>query len=163
MADFGQTDFGQPFWRPSLANPSLASVSVLVVWPTLAKTDFGQTDFGQTDFGLWCCVFCVVCGVFVCCVWVLVSRFHGVGFHVWVLVWSCSVLPGPPFPRTARPGTALPLDHPKFRAFFHSPAAKFVLFFSFRGSSRGILVVFEAPGRSNVHVWALWLSCETPV
>ena len=43
---------------------------------------------------------------------------------------------------------------PKFRAFFPSPAAKFVLFFPLWGSSRGILVVFEAPGRSNVHVWS---------
>ena len=102
------------FWRPSLAKPTVASVSVLVVWPTLAKT-----DFGQTDFDLWCCVLCVVCGVFVCvCVrGCLVSRFHGV---VWVLVsrfWSCSVPPGPPFPdRPSRgppfPGTALPEDRP---------------------------------------------------
>ena len=43
---------------------------------------------------------------------------------------------------------------PKFRVFFPSPAAKFVLFFPLWGSSRGILVVFEAPGRSNVHVWS---------
>ena len=43
---------------------------------------------------------------------------------------------------------------PKFRAFFPSPAAKFVLFFPLWGSSRGILVVFEAPGRSNVRVWS---------
>ena len=42
----------------------------------------------------------------------------------------------------------------KFRAFFPSPAAKFVLFFPLWGSARGILVVFEAPGRSNVHVWS---------
>ena len=40
---------------------------------------------------------------------------------------------------------------PKFsRFFFPAPAAKFVLFFPLWGSSRGILVVFEAPGRSNV-------------
>ena len=43
---------------------------------------------------------------------------------------------------------------PKFRAFFPSPATKFVLFFPLWGSSRGILVVFEVPGRSNVHVWS---------
>ena len=49
-----------------------------------------------------------------------------------------------------------------FALFFHSPAAKFVLFFPLWGSFRGILVVFEAPGRSNVHVWVLGLSCETP-
>ena len=41
-----------------------------------------------------------------------------------------------------------------FALFFPSPAAKFVLFFPLWGSSRGILVVFEAPGRSNVHVWS---------
>ena len=40
------------------------------------------------------------------------------------------------------------------RFFFPSPATKFVLFFPLWGSSRGILVVFEAPGRSNVHVWS---------
>ena len=41
-----------------------------------------------------------------------------------------------------------------FAFFFPCPAAKFVLFFPLWGSSRGILVVFEAPGRSNVHVWS---------
>ena len=42
---------------------------------------------------------------------------------------------------------------PKFRPFFFPcPASKFVLFFPLWGSARGILVVFEAPGRSNVHV-----------
>ena len=48
---------------------------------------------------------------------------------------------------------------PKFRAFF-SP---FSLFLSFSG---GLLVefwwCFGLPGPSNVHVWALGLSCETP-
>ena len=85
MADFGQNRL----WpKPTLANPTLAK-------PTLTC-------------GVVCGVF--VCGVFVClCVaWVLVSRFHGVGFHVWVLVWSCTVPPGPPFPRSTLPGTALP-------------------------------------------------------
>ena len=52
---------------------------------------------------------------------------------------------------------------PKFRAFFPSPAPIFTLFVSLWVSSRGILVVFEAPKPSNVSVWALGLSCETPV
>ena len=43
---------------------------------------------------------------------------------------------------------------PKNSRFFPSPAAKFVLFFPLWGSSRGFLVVFEAPGHSNVHVWS---------
>ena len=33
-------------------------------------------------------------------------------------------------------------------------AQNFALFFLLWGSSRGILVVFEVPGRSNVHVWS---------
>ena len=37
-----------------------------------------------------------------------------------------------------------------FAFFFPSPAGKFVLFFPLWGSSHGILVVFEAPERSNV-------------
>ena len=114
-------------------------------WPTLAKTDFGQTDVGQSDFsakptmakptlakpsltcGVGCgvfvclcvCVFvclcvCVLCGVGVrfTVSWCGVSRV-GVGFKV--LVWSCSVPPGPPFPGPPfprdrpSPGTALPV------------------------------------------------------
>ena len=41
---------------------------------------------------------------------------------------------------------------PKFRFFFPSPAPIFALFLSLWGSSRGNLVVFEAPGPLNVHV-----------
>ena len=48
------------------------------------------------------------------------------------------------------------------RFLFHLPLP-FSLFFPLSWvSSRGILVVFEAPGPSNVHVWALGLSCENP-
>ena len=43
---------------------------------------------------------------------------------------------------------------PKILLFFSLPPQKFVLFFPLWGSFRGILVVFEAPGRSNVHVWS---------
>ena len=42
---------------------------------------------------------------------------------------------------------------PKNSLFFPSPAS--IRSFSLSGgSSRGILVVFEAPGPSNVHVWS---------
>ena len=61
---------------------------------------------------------------------------------------------------------------PKFGALFCPSPTSISLFFSLSGvllvsffspgSSRGILLVFEAPGPSNVHVWALRLSCETP-
>ena len=91
-------------------------------WPTLAKPTLAKTDFGQNRL---CVVRCVVvwCVVCVCCVaWVLVSRFHGVGFHVWVLVSRFGLdrpSPGPPFP-----WTALLLDRPKFRSFFSLPRRK---------------------------------------
>ena len=100
---------------------------------------------------LCCCVLC--CVLCVCCVaWVLVSRFHGsgvsrvgVGFKVWF---------GPPFPGP-------PLDRPKFRSFFPSPAAKCVLFFPLWVSSRRILVVFEAPLWAS-HVELLGLAKPGP-
>ena len=39
--------------------------------------------------------------------------------------------------------------------FFATLPPSFSFFFSLSGGSfRGILVVFEAPGRSNVHVWS---------
>ena len=43
---------------------------------------------------------------------------------------------------------------PNISRFFPSPATIFALFVSLWGSSRGFLVVFEAPGPSNVHVWS---------
>ena len=64
---------------------------------------------------------------------------------------------GPPLRRTAPP-----LDRPKFRSLFSLSRRIFVLFLFWGESSRGSLVVFEAPGPSNVHVWALGLSCEAP-
>ena len=75
-----------------------------------------------------CVCVCFVC-LCVCCVtWVLVSGFHGVGNHVWVLVsrfwfghvqwpWTAPTA----FPRTVLPGTAQ-----NFTFFLCSPA-KFVL------------------------------------
>ena len=100
----------------------------------------------------------------VCVAWVLVSRFPCGSFKV--LVWSCSVppelpfpgpFPGPPFPWTPFSWTAQ-----NFALFFPLPPKN-----SFFSSLSGCLLVefwwcFEAPGPSNVHVWALGLSCETP-
>ena len=47
---------------------------------------------------------------------------------------------------------------PKISRFFFplSPAVFYSFLPSLGGLSRGILVVFEAPGRSNVHVWSSW-------
>ena len=51
---------------------------------------------------------------------------------------------------------------PKISSFFPSPATKFVLFFPLWASSRGILVVFEAPGPELCEFGVLWLSCASP-
>ena len=59
-------------------------------------------DFGQIKFDLWC----GVCVCVSCVAWVLVSRFHGVGFHVWVLVSSFGHVR---CPWTALPWTTLPV------------------------------------------------------
>ena len=68
----------------------------------------------------------------------------------------------PPPPPKPTPGGGAQ-NPEKFRAFFSSLSRHpFALFVSLWVSSRGILVVFEAPGPSNVHVWALGLSCDTP-
>ena len=49
----------------------------------------------------------------------------------------------------------------KIRAFFSSPRHKIRSFLPSLGSFRGIFVVFEASGRSNVHVWSsLVVVCE---
>ena len=63
-------------------------------------------------------------------------------------------LPRRPFRR--RPLRRRPLrpTAQNFALFFPSPATIFILSSSLWG--------FEAPGPSNVHVWALGLSCETP-
>ena len=49
-----------------------------------------------------------------------------------------------------------------FALFFPSPAAKFVLFFPLWGFSRGILVVFKAPGPEMCTFGVLGLSCASP-
>ena len=133
--------------KPTLAKPTLAK-------PTLAKPTSTCVCVCVCVFvclfvcvRVCSCVFvCVrVCScVFVCvclCVFVCVLvTFHGVGFHVWVLVsrfWfdvRCS---------RDRPSPG-PSKISLF--FFPSPAAKFVLFFPLWGSFRGTLVVFLKAG-----------------
>ena len=96
------------------------------------------------DVVLGCCL--LFAGAYWCLLVVLVGVFKIFG-----------PLPGPP-----SPGPALPLDHPKFRAFFPSPATKFVLFFPLWGSSRGILVLFLKAGALKCALGVLWLSCASP-
>ena len=70
--------------------------------------------------------------------------------------------PGPPSagpPKISRFFFLLP---PHFHSFFLPPGIFSCLSSSLWGSSRGILVVFWSVGTSNVLVFALWLSCETP-
>ena len=90
---------------------------------------------------LMCCgAWCVACGV--------CSRFS----------WVSPTLPppDPPLPTLPQP------DRPKFRSFFSLSRPHFRSFFVSLWGLVEILVVFEAPGSSNVHVWAHGLSCETP-
>ena len=104
MADFGQNRL----WpKPTLAKPTLAK-------PTLT-------------YCVVCCVWCVVC---FCVAWVLVSRFHGVGFHVWcwfVRVQCPRDCPSrrPPF---RGPEDRLPEDRPSRRPPFPWTALNFALF-----------------------------------
>ena len=51
---------------------------------------------------------------------------------------------------------------PNFRAFFPSPTTNFLPFFLSWGSSREILVVFEAPGPEMCTFGVLGLSCASP-
>ena len=103
----------------------------------LAKVGFDPPRHGRlwpNRVRLVLCVCCVVsrCGV---------SRV-GVGFKV--LVWSCSVPPEPPFPRTAPPGTALPKNRPSREppkiSLFFPPLPPQNSFFS--SLSGGLLVEF---------------------
>ena len=69
-------------------------------------------------------------------------------------------LGAPPEPPSPEPPSAGPRKISLF--IFPSPATIFILSSLSWGCSREMLVVFEAPGPSNVHVWALGMSCETP-
>ena len=62
---------------------------------------------------------------------------------------------GGPKPRKVGPRKG---GGPKFRAFFPVSRHRFAVSVSLSGSSRGFLVVFEAPGTFGV----LGLSCEAP-
>ena len=63
--------------------------------------------------------------------WVLVSRFHGVGFHVWVLVsrfwFGHGQWPRTALPKTALPRTALPLQLFPVKTAVAAPNACIVL------------------------------------
>ena len=145
-------------------------------WPTLAKTDFGQNRLWPKPTlakCVWCCVVlcvwcvcgvCVLCGVGTCFTvsWNRVSRV-GVGFKV--LVWSCSVPPGPPFPGPPFPWTAgppFPWTTQNF-AFFSTLPPQNSLFSSLSGvSSWNFGGVFEGPGPLMCTFGVLGLWCETP-
>ena len=75
--------------------------------------------------------------------------------------WVCPRFLG--LSRTPLRRTALPLDRPKFRSFFSSPAGKFVLFFPLLlVLSLNFGGVFEGRDPQMRTFGVLWLSCETP-
>ena len=161
MANFGQTDFG-----PNRLCPIFDRL-----WPIVGLTDFGQTNHGQfqcfsvlTNFSVvvvvvlcCCCVgvvllLCWCCVVVVCCCgsgWCLLLWLWFV-LVVWLLVW------------TALRRTSPPPDRPKFRSFFPSPTTISLCLCLSGVFSLNFGGFCEAPGPSNVHVWALGLSCEAP-
>ena len=78
--------------------------------------------------------------------------------HVWALGLSCEApAVGPNLEKGWAPKGGAPLGRrPKISRFFSLSCRKFQSFF-------GLLVEFWwCLGRLNVHVLALWLSCETP-
>ena len=105
---------------------------------------------------VWCVVVvalrCVAVGA------VCVQDFHGCVQDLGAPPESPSA--GPPRP-TAPQLDLPPPDRPKFR-FFQSLLRHNFLSFYLGVSSWNFGGVLEAPGHSNVHVWALRLSCETP-
>ena len=113
-----------------------------------------------------CCVCCCVCVVCVVCGPDLRVKIQ----FVWGgVVWVVRTTPaGPPSRGTAlspdRPSAGPPsAGPPKISLCFPLSRTHFRSFSLFLwGSSRGILVVFLKAEPSNVHVWALGLSCETP-
>ena len=118
--------------KPTLANPTLAKVKVSVACK---------------DFGFWE----LIVQVFFVCVELSGGGSKG----------GCQK--GPPEKVGARrvgaksgsrKGGGPKGGGPKISRFFFLSRPIFALFVSLWGSSRGFLVVFEAPGRSNVHVWS---------
>ena len=152
------TFFDQAVLCPNLCEPSLTPKKP---WPmellfgtTCCSCLFGAMDLPARDppYPRPPCA-----GVVVVVVWcvgaVCVQDFRG----------CVQDLGAPPDSPSAGPSPDSPsAGPPKVSPFFPSPAPIFALFVSLWGSSRVFLVVFEAPGPSNVHVWALGLSCETP-
>ena len=116
------------------------------------------------------CVFCVC--VSVCCVCVcLLSVCVCLSALCVCLLCACCVclvqdLCAPPDPRppwTPPTPDPPPPDRPTISLFFSLSRHNFHSFFSLLGVlSFCFGGVFEAPRRSNVHVWALGLSCEAP-
>ena len=141
MADFGQNRL----W-PNRLWPK----------PTVAKSS------------LTCCVFVCVC-VFVCLcavwcvVWVLVSRFHGVGFHMWVLVsrfWFGHDRPSQDRPSPGPPwllceALAAPAANSK-RAHLSAPALQTPPKFHEKTPREGRKerIMWRERGRKNAKFWA---------
>ena len=108
---------------------------------------------------LSCCVV-LCCGVSVRCVF---------NFLCPSKIWALPRLPAPSIHFLRRTASAGPPDisrfflpHSHFLFLFLSLGIFSCLFFSLRGSSRGILVVFWSVGTSYVLVFALRLYCEAP-
>ena len=145
--------------KPTLANPVLAILDLPgQFWPKpiLDNPSFGHRGFGQCQF-LAKGIFGQVNvwgpkGPIVCFLKLIVQvKFCGVDVGGWRKVGTSMVGPRRVGPRRVWART---VGAQNFALFFPSPATVFHSFSLSFGLFRGILVVFEAPGRSNVHVWS---------
>ena len=111
----------------------------------LVAADFGQSNFGQSNFGkhFWCHCGAGKGGVPKGGAPKGETPKSGVNPAGWSPEGWGARRVGPPR-----------VGGPKFRAFFSLSRRKIRSFLPLWVSSRGILVVFEVPGRSNVHIWS---------
>ena len=146
QTDFGQTDFGQRWCFRGMADfgqnrlrPNRLSLVVLCVvccvlcvvcWCVGVLVCLCVCVLVCWCVGVFVCLcacvlvclcacvlVCLCVCVLVCVAWVLVSQFHGVGYHVWVLISFGHVR----WPRIALPEDRPSRDRPKFRSFFPLP------------------------------------------
>ena len=139
-----ETDFGQSrFGHPDLTNFGQIQFWPIQFWPIqFLAINFGQSIFLANPF-FWP-IFLVSCG-----------GPKGGAPQGWGAKPRKSEGPKLWGPEGLGPnGGGSKGGGPKFRVFFSSPATIFNLFSLSCWSSRGIFVVFEAPVRSNVHVWS---------
>ena len=132
--------------KPHLAKTAFAQK--IRIWPSHFRDRIWPELIFQSFDRIWpdCMWPELLFKVFRPCVYVL-QDFKMLGVFKIVCAFS------PPPPHRPSTGPPFPWTAQNFALFFHPISLS---------SISGGLLVFRRPGRSNVHVWALQLSCETP-